>query len=41
MSGIVPAHAEEPLSEVEMASRSTLYTTEIQRLAASLAEPRD
>ena len=34
------AHAEEPLSEAEMASRSTLYTTEILRLAASLAEPR-
>lgn len=35
-----PAHAEEPLSKVEMASRSTLYTTEILRLAASLPEPR-
>ena len=34
-----PAHAEEPLSEVEMASRGTLYTTEILRLAASLPEP--
>jgi NifU-like protein involved in Fe-S cluster formation len=35
------AHAEEPLSEVEMASRSTpLYTTEILRLAASLQEER-
>ncbi len=34
-------HAEEPLSEVEMASRSTLYTKEILRLAASLAEPRE
>jgi NifU-like protein involved in Fe-S cluster formation len=34
------AHAEEPLSEAEMASRSTLYTTEILRLAASLGEPR-
>ena len=35
-----PDHAEEPLSKVEMASRSTLYTTEILRLAASLGEPR-
>ena len=35
------AHAEEPLSNVEMASRSTLYTTEILRLAASLAEPHE
>jgi NifU-like protein involved in Fe-S cluster formation len=34
-------HAEEPLSNVEMASRSTLYTTEILRLAASLAEPHE
>lgn len=33
------AHAEEPLSKVEMASRSTLYTTEILRLAASLPDP--
>ena len=38
----MPAHAEEPLSEFEMASRSTpLYTTEILRLAASLSEPRE
>lgn len=28
------------MSEVEMASRSTLYTTDILRLAASLAGPR-
>jgi NifU-like protein involved in Fe-S cluster formation len=34
-----PAHAEEPLSEVEMASRSTPYTTEILRLAAALEGP--
>ena len=35
------AHAEEPLSNVEMAYRSTLYTTEILRLAASLAAPHE
>lgn len=35
-----PVHAEEPLSEAEMASRSTpLYTPEILRLAASLQPP--
>src|SRR5690348_2808854 len=34
-----PAHAEEPLSEDEMASRS-IYTTEIPRRAASRGGPR-
>ena len=38
-AAVTSAHAEEPLSAVEMASRSTLYTTEILRLAASLPEP--
>src|SRR3954453_8793838 len=35
-----PAHAEEPLSKTEMASRSTLYTTEILRLLGLPREPR-
>jgi NifU-like protein involved in Fe-S cluster formation len=38
-TGCAGSVSEEPLSEAEMASRSTLYTTEILRLAASLPEP--